>query len=117
MALSTASNDVISSDHVEGTAVYSNDGDKLGSIDNLMIDKRSGQVQYAVLEFGGFLGMGMDRYPIPWRILKYEPRMGGYIVPIEKARLENAPKYRDDAAPPYDRDYGRQIDSYYEPIM
>ena len=50
--------DIISSDKVEGTAVYNNAGDKLGSIDDLMIDKRSGQIRYAVLEFGGFLGMG-----------------------------------------------------------
>ena len=56
---------VISSDHVEGTKVYDTAGDKLGSIDDLMIDKVSGQVRYVVLEFGGFLGIGTDRYPLP----------------------------------------------------
>lgn len=117
MEAATTAGDVISSDKVEGTAVYSNAGDKLGSIDDLMIDKRSGQVKFAVLEFGGFLGMGTDRYPIPWRVLKYEPRLEGYVVPIEKARLENAPKYQDDDIPPYDSEYGRRVDGYYEMSM
>ena len=72
MDTATTTSDVICSDKVEGTSVYNNAGDKLGSIDNLMIDKRSGQVRYAVLEFGGFLGMGTDRYPLPWNLLKYD---------------------------------------------
>src|SRR5688572_27810846 len=59
-----ASYDVISSDRVEGTTVYNTAGEKLGTIDDLMIDKVSGQVRYAVMEFGGFLGMGTDRYPV-----------------------------------------------------
>jgi sporulation protein YlmC with PRC-barrel domain len=106
-------NDVISSDKVEGTAVYNNAGDKLGSIDDLMIDKHSGQVRYAVLEFGGFLGMGGERYPIPWNMLKYETNRGGYVVPLDKAKLENAPKYRDESAPIYDTEYSRRVNSYY----
>lgn len=61
MSTTASTSDVISSDRVEGTDVYNEAGDKLGSIDDLMIDKRSGQVRYAVLEFGGFLGMGTDR--------------------------------------------------------
>ncbi len=108
----TASN-VISSDKVEGTAVYNPRGEKLGSIDDLMIDKVSGQVQYAVLEFGGFLGIGNDRYPIPWKVLKYSTNEGGYVVPIDKAKLSNAPRYRDDETPTYDSGYGSRIDSYY----
>lgn len=113
----TTSNDtmgqVISSDKVEGSAVYNPAGDKLGSIDDLMIDKISGQVQYAVLEFGGFLGMGTDRYPIPWRVMKYSTDKGGYVVPLDKAKLENAPKYREGDMPVYDREYGTRINSYY----
>jgi sporulation protein YlmC with PRC-barrel domain len=113
----TTSNDtfgqVISSDKVEGSAVYNPAGDKLGSIDDLMIDKVSGQVQYAVLEFGGFLGMGTDRYPIPWKVMKYSTDRGGYVVPLDKAKLENAPKYREGDMPVYDREYGSRINSYY----
>jgi sporulation protein YlmC with PRC-barrel domain len=107
------SSDVISSDKVEGTAVYNDAGEKLGSIDDLMIDKYSGQIRYAVLEFGGFLGMGTDRYPIPWNVLKYDTGKGGYTVPLNKTKLENAPKYRDQEVPIYDTDYGSRINKYY----
>ena len=107
------SNPVISSDKVEGTNVYNNAGDKLGSIDDLMIDKRSGLVKYAVLEFGGFLGMGTDRYPIPWNLLKYDLDKDGYVVPIDKSQLEKAPKYPQNDVPAYTDDYGRRVYDYY----
>ena len=102
-AMSNTTSDVISSSKVEGTAVYNVAGEKLGSIDDLMIDKTSGQVRYAVLEFGGFLGMGTDRYPIPWKVLRYSQDKGGYLVPLDKAKLEKAPKYSEDSTPVYDR--------------
>src|SRR5437868_3879672 len=110
-ATATATHDVISSERVEGTAVYNEAGDKLGSIDDLMIDKRSGQVRYAVLEFGGFLGMGTDRYPLPWDALKYDTGKEGYVVPLDKERLKNAPRYAEGAEPEYTADYGRRIHS------
>jgi hypothetical protein len=109
----TSTNDVISSDKVEGTTVYNAAGDKLGSIDDLMIDKHSGQVRYAVMEFGGFLGMGTDRYPLPWNMLKYDTGRGGYVVPLDKARLEGAPRYPDNDAPAYTPEYGQRVNSYY----
>ena len=74
---------IISSAKVEGTSVYSPSGDKLGSVDDLIIDKISGQVRYAVMEFGGFFGIDTDRYPIPWDLLKYDTGLGGYVVPID----------------------------------
>ena len=107
------SGDVISSDRVEGTNVYNNAGDKLGSIDDLMIDKRSGQVRYAVLEFGGFLGMGTDRYPLPWDMLKYDTTCDGYVVPVDKQQLEGAPRYAEGKRPEYDDEYGRRVNDYY----
>lgn len=113
MNTSPSANDVISSDRVEGTDVYNDFGDKLGSIDDLMIDKRSGQVRYAVLEFGGFLGMGTDRYPLPWDMLKYDTTRDGYVVPLDKDRLEGAPRYAEDKRPDYDDNYGRQVNDYY----
>ncbi len=105
--------DVISSDRVEGTSVYNTAGDKLGSVDHLVIDKRSGVVRYAVLEFGGFLGMGTDRYPVPWGLLEYATDLSGYRVPIDKSTLESAPQYRDDQRPVYDDVYGRTVYDYY----
>jgi len=109
----TLSSDVITSDRVEGTNVYNENGDKLGSIDYLVIDKRSGQVRYAALEFGGFLGMGTNRYPVPWSLLEYSTSQGGYVVPITKDMLENAPRYEQDRRPDYDEEYGRTVYDYY----
>ena len=109
----TSTHDVISSDKVEGTTVYNLAGDKLGSIDDLMIDKLSGQVRYAVLEFGGFLGMNTDRYPLPWGMLKYDTSMDGYVVPIDKAKLSEAPRYTDNDVPAYTPEYGRRVNGYY----
>lgn len=111
--LNTHTDDVIASDRVQGTAVYSTAGDKLGSIDGLMINKQSGQVRYAVLEFGGFLGMGTDRYPLPWSTLKYDTGLEGYVVPITKEKLESAPRYAQTDSPAYTDEYGRRVSSYY----
>ncbi|GAD20640.1 PRC-barrel domain-containing protein [Acidovorax sp. MR-S7] len=110
--MNTASS-VISSDKVNGTAVYNPNGEKLGSIDHLMIDKLSGQVRYAVMEFGGFLGIGTDRYPLPWNSMKYDTGLEGYVVSLSKEQLENAPRYAQDAYPEYTEDYGRKVYDYY----
>jgi sporulation protein YlmC with PRC-barrel domain len=104
---------VISSDKVEGTSVYNANGDKLGSIDDLMIDKYSGNVRYAVMEFGGFLGMGTDRYPLPWSMLKYDTGVEGYVVPVSKLQLEKAPRYAPTETPEYSDEYGRKVHDYY----
>jgi len=108
-----SSNPVISSDKVEGTSVYNSNGDKLGSIDDLMIDKRSGLVRYAALEFGGFLGIGTDRYPIPWSMLKYDTTLDGYVVPLGQDQLEKAPRYESSNEPVYSDEYGRKVYDYY----
>lgn len=103
----------IASDKVEGTNVYDTKGGKLGSIDNLIIDKRSGLVRYAAMEFGGFLGIGTDRYPIPWSMLHYDTALDGYVVPLDAERLEQAPRYTADARPDYSEDYGRRVYEHY----
>jgi hypothetical protein len=84
---------LIGSDKVEGTAVYRSNGDKIGQIQRVMIGKQSGKVGYAVMGFGGFLGMGEEYYPLPWSLLKYNPRLEGYEVNISDAQLQGAPKY------------------------
>lgn len=103
----------ISSKKVEGTAVFNPEGQKLGSIDELIIDKLSGNVRYAVLEFGGFLGMGTDRYPLPWSRLTYDTRLDGYVVPLQKTELEGAPRYATEAPPVHDEAYGRRVYEHY----
>ncbi len=104
---------LIASNKVEGTAVYNQQGERLGSIHNFMVDKNSGQVEYAVLSFGGFLGIGSDYYPIPWEILTYNTQQGGYVVNIDKSMLEKAPRYTTNDEPAFDADYGREVYSYY----
>jgi hypothetical protein len=84
---------LIGSDKVEGTAVYGADDKKIGSIKRVMIDKISGKISYAVLTFGGFLGMGEDYYPLPWPNLKYDMRLNGYRVGVTESQLKGAPKF------------------------
>lgn len=105
--------DLIASDKVEGTAVYNREGDRLGHISNLMVDKRSGQVRYAVLSFGGFLGLGNDHYPLPWSMLEYDTGKGGYLVDLTKEQLNDAPRHMPGMQPDYDETYGRTVFSYY----
>jgi hypothetical protein len=105
---------MISSDKVEGTTVYNTRDEKLGSIETVMIDKQSGQVRYAVMSFGGFLGMGEDYHPLPWDVLKYDTRRDGYVVDLDKDRLEKAPHYSgSDASRWTDPQWGRATDEYY----
>jgi hypothetical protein len=84
---------LIGSDKVEGTAVYGSDNSKIGSIERVMIEKTSGKVSYAVLSFGGFLGIGDDHYPLPWQTLKYNTSLGGYQVNLTNDQLSGAPRY------------------------
>ena len=85
---------LIGSDKVEGTAVYGADRNKIGSIERVMIDKKSGKVSYAVLSFGGFLGIGDDHYPLPWQSLKYDTALGGYVTGVTETQLKGAPQIR-----------------------
>jgi len=84
---------LIGSDKVEGTAVYGADDQKIGTVQRVMLDKVSGKVAYAVVSFGGFLGMGEDYYPMPWPNMKYDINLGGYRVGITENQLKGAPKY------------------------
>lgn len=104
--------DLISSEKVDGTSVYSRDGDKLGSIHHFMVGKRDGKVRYAVLNFGGmFEG---DRYhPLPWDVLTYNPDRGGYEVGLTKEQLKNSPSFERGSEPAYDDEYDREIEGYY----
>jgi len=104
---------LISSAKVEGTAVYASDGEKIGQIDHVMIGKRSGRVEYAVMSFGGFFGVGERFHPLPWDALDYETDRGGYVIKIDKSRLEQAPSYEENARPAFDRQYGEAVFNYY----
>lgn len=87
---------LIESDRVEGTAVYDPQGNHLGSIKRVMIEKISGKVAYAVMSFGGFLGMGGDEHTIPWGKLTCDTSPRGYRTDITEQELRGAPTfYRD----------------------
>jgi PRC-barrel domain len=105
---------LIGSDKVEGTAVYGSDEKKIGSIERIMIDKLSGRVAYAVLSYGGFLGIGDDYYPTPWSSLKYDTRLGGYVVSFTADQLQGAPKYSNDNDWTWSRENDQRVYDYYK---
>lgn len=107
--------DNIEASRVSGTAVYNTDGDHLGHIHDLVLGKRDGKVKYAIMSFGGFLGIGEEYHPLPWETLKYDERQGGYVVGITIDQLREAPRYAAGAAPDWDLEYGRRIDDFYRP--
>jgi sporulation protein YlmC with PRC-barrel domain len=105
---------LIAADKVSGTPVYNAAGESLGEIYDVMVDKVSGKIAYAVMSFGGFLGIGEQYHPIPWSLLKYDTRQGGYIVNLDKQQLEGAPVYSEDAEPRWgDRIYDEKVYNYY----
>jgi hypothetical protein len=105
---------LIGSDKVEGTAVYWSDQEKIGSIERVMIDKISGKVAYAVLSFGGFLGMGEDYYPVPWSTLEYDTNLGGYRANLTRDQLENAPRYNESQGWDWSRENDLRVYEYYQ---
>jgi hypothetical protein len=106
--------DLIASDKVEGTAVYNRAGERLGTVHNFMVGKRSGKVAYAVMSFGGFLGIGESYHPLPWDVLTYDPAQGGYVVNLSREQLEGGPRYSASEAPDWTNPgYGSRIRDYY----
>jgi sporulation protein YlmC with PRC-barrel domain len=93
MATTSGHTTAILASKVKGTAVYSDSGDKIGTVEDVVLDKQSNQIMFAALGFGGVLGMGEKYYPVPWSMLIYDEDKGGYVVPLSKDRLENAPAY------------------------
>ena len=104
---------LIAASKVNGTSVYNRSGESLGSVYDVMIDKVSGQVAYAVMSFGGFLGIGERYHPLPWKSLDYDTRQGGYVVDVGRDQLEKAPSYSRDETPWTDPTYGRRVTDYY----
>lgn len=105
---------LIAADKVIGTAVYDAAGERLGTIDSIMLNKRSGKVAYAVMSFGGFLGIGERYHPLPWNTLTYDEAKGGYNVEHSADDLRQAPNYSRDEVDTLDyARSGGEIDNYY----
>src|ERR1700739_1349262 len=104
---------LIGSDKVHETAVYGAAAKRIGKIERVMIDKMSGKVAYAVISFGGFMGMGEDYYPVPWPTLKYDPQLGGSLCNLTRDKLDNAPKYSKSTGWSWTRENDQRVYDYY----
>ena len=107
---------LISADKVIGTAVYNAAGDRLGTVDSIMLNKYSGRVAYAVMSFGGFLGIGERYHPLPWDVLTYDEEKGGYNIDLTPEKLRSAPSYSRDELLHLDLgrpEQRRQLHDYY----
>jgi sporulation protein YlmC with PRC-barrel domain len=105
---------VIAASDVTGTNVYDLSGEKLGSIDDIIINKATGTAEYAIMNFGGLFGIGEKYHPLPWHVLRYDPERGGYVVDLDRDRLEGAPAYDSSSDPRWSDDgLAGQIDAYY----
>lgn len=106
---------LIESDRVEGTAVYDQGGKRIGTVERVMIDKLSGQVAYAVMSFGGLFGLGASEYAVPWRMLDYNPSLGGYRIQITAEQLRRAPSLSGGRGQDWpDRGSEQDLHDYYQ---
>ena len=110
----TSSNPLISTAKVQGTAVYDTEGGRLGHVEDVMLHKLSGEVAYAILSFGGVLGIGERFSPLPWSVLTYDPDRGGYVVPLAKERLRAAPHFNRDELTGDSNGWGARVNDFYQ---
>lgn len=107
---------LISSAKVEGTKVVGGDGETIGRIESFMVDKYTGRVAYALLSFGGVMGVGASYFPLPWPILDYDTDADAYVLSVTKEQLKQAPKFEKDDTPNFNSaDYRRRVLIYYRP--
>ncbi len=107
---------IVSSEKVEGTAVFDKNGAHLGRVHHLMIDKVTGQVAFAVASFGGFFGIGENLFPLPWKALVYDTSREGYVVDLDRARIDRAPRFATQQEPDWsDRSFTDEITKYWLP--
>ena len=107
-------NPLISAHKVQGTPVYNLEGERLGHVEDVMLHKLSGQVAFAVLSFGGFLGIGERYNPLPWSVLTYDTGKGGYVVPLTKEQLQRSPSYDKEELTNDDNGWGQRVNEYYQ---
>ena len=93
MTTSSGHTSAILASKVKGTAVYNEAGDRVGTVEDVVLDKQTNQILFAALGFGGVLGLGEKYYPVPWSMLDYDEDRGGYVVPMDKDSLQQAPSY------------------------
>ena len=102
-------------DDVIGKKVLNRQGENLGKIEEIVIDAVPGRVAYAVLSFGGFLGMGDKLFAIPWNSFSYDPAQEAFVMDADKRLLENAPGFDKDRWPDFsDTTWRSSVYSYYK---
>jgi hypothetical protein len=111
MPTSVQAHRLVSSDRVIGTDVYGVGDEAIGQIDHLLIEKVSGKIAYAIMNFGGFLELAHKYYPIPWTALRYDTELGGYRTGITESHLRDAPEFSDDMVE--DRDWEIRTHQHY----
>src|SRR5258707_12823188 len=94
---------LIAAHAVQGTSVYNTALERLGTVEDIMLDKVCGRIAYAVLRFGGFPGIGDRHYPLPWGKLAYNDELSGYTVDVDRATLEGAPAQAETATRPWEQ--------------
>jgi sporulation protein YlmC with PRC-barrel domain len=110
---------LILASRVTGKNVFNNEGEHLGYVDDLSIERNSGKVIYAIMSFGGFLRLNEKFHPVPWSLLDYDPERDAFVVPLDKAALKDAPNYDPaelgELGGPSHLAYGERIFGYYGP--
>ncbi len=104
---------VLSATTIIGDSVRNPEGDDLGKIEDLMLDLEFGRIAYAVLSFGGFLGVGNKLFAVPWDSLTIHPEEHSFVLDADKEKMKNAPGFDKDHWPAMSRDWGAQIYDYY----
>jgi sporulation protein YlmC with PRC-barrel domain len=94
MTTASGHTSAILASRVKGTSVFNKSGDKIGHVEDIVLDKESDRIMFAALGFGGVLGMGEKFYPVPWSVLDYSKERGGYVVPLSSDQMEAAPAYQ-----------------------
>lgn len=105
---------MLSASTLIGDDVRNPAGEDLGKLEEIMVDTTSGRVAYAVLSFGGFLGMGDKLFAIPWEALQIDKEHEAFVLNVDRESLEEAPGFDKNNWPEFaDRTWGAQIYSYY----
>lgn len=105
---------LVKTDEIIGVNVINTQDEDLGEIKELVIDKLSGHVVYAVLSFGGFLGLGDKYFALPWKALNYDLNKDAFILNVSKEQLKNAPGFDKDHWPDMsDRTWESRIYKFY----
>ncbi|HXC55675.1 MAG TPA: PRC-barrel domain-containing protein [Rhizomicrobium sp.] len=113
MTTATGHTSAILASKVKGTSVYDRAGDKIGHVEDLVLDKTSDKIMFAALGSGGVLGVGEKFFPVPWSMLDYSKDKGGYVVPVAQDVISKAPTYRLEDLTKNDGDFGKIRETSY----